>query len=524
MTTTKTNLDALFPAPYPPPSPLSPGRWPGITQDSTLALGRLLKENHEKWHIFFNDMHFHNHTSHHLLAIYYLGASPDLLDAAYQTHVSRMRPARKSPDPITSKNFHQHLGDENFYSGYLEFFSAVLLEKGAAATIEEYIFSPYANILAPELGKPPMKMLNRFLSGIFHPLIHTGYGVEFGLPGMVAEGLAQTAVHGPGGLTLVRPSLFQYASSISSDVINAAVNRLTKLMPSLVLESAQHALRFQHKPAQDGVHALTILSRILHDPAFSLAAIGLPVPDDSEENAFEHVVRVRGEAIVAHAEAWSVDGTSPEEVARKTEEIIWMNVMLYGVCGWSAREKSTNGKFKPDFFFMHMVTSVLFLHSLTAYLTPTSSTILLRTYLINALTWWVARGRPVPPLRAFFSSPDAPTAHPTEARAHPAPARDALVCADPSPNPWLPLLQTALVHPDDHLCKLQRALAHFAALYGATPKGHFAALAEGDAPLEGAGEMDGTLFVRAAGLTADALGWMREGDERRSWDFGGFYA
>ncbi|KAL6310289.1 hypothetical protein BKA93DRAFT_721631 [Sparassis latifolia] len=522
MMSTKANLDAQFPAPSPPPSPLSPGRWPGMSEESTLALRNLLKENHTKWHIFFNDLHYHNHTSHHLLALYYLGASPALLDAAYQNHVSYMRPARKSPEPIAAKNFHLHLGDENFYSGYVDFFSSVLSEKGAAATIEEYIFSPKVNIEAPMSGKPPMNMLNRFLSGVLHPLIHTGYGAEFGLLGMVAEGLAQAAVHAPGSPTLVSPSLFQRASSVSFDVVNAAVDRLTELMPSLVLESAQRALGVQHTQVKDGVHALTILSRILRDPAFSSTAIGLPVTDNSE-TPFQRVVRLRGEALVAHAEAWSVDGTSTEEVASKIEEIIWMNTIVYGVCGWGGRKTSANGKFKPDFFLLHSVTSAIFLHSLTAYLSPTSNSILLRTYFINCLAVWVSLGRPAPPLSAFFSSPDLPTAHPTEPGTHSDPTPGTLVREDMSPNPWLPILQTTLMYPDDHLCKLQRALAHFAALYGTTPKGHFAALARGDAPLEGAEKLDGTLFVRVAGLTADALGWMREGQEQKGYDFGGFY-
>ena len=31
-------------------------------------------------------------------------------------------------------------------------------------------------------------MLGRLLDAVIHPLIHVGYGVEFGLPGMVIEG------------------------------------------------------------------------------------------------------------------------------------------------------------------------------------------------------------------------------------------------------------------------------------------------------------------------------------------------
>ena len=76
----------------------------------------------------------------------------------------------------------------SFYAAYLKFFSNVLLDKGAAWTLEEYIFSPKANIEPPKAGGEPMHMVNRFLSGVIHPLIHTGYGAEFGLFGMFVEG------------------------------------------------------------------------------------------------------------------------------------------------------------------------------------------------------------------------------------------------------------------------------------------------------------------------------------------------
>ena len=89
-----------------------------------------------------------------------------------------------------------------------------------------------------------------------------------------------------------------------------------------------------------------------------------------------------------------------------------------------------------------------------------------------------------------------------------------------APNPWLGLVQSTLMHRDDHLCKLQRALAHFAALYGAVPRGHFARLG---VELPGADALDGTLFARVAGLSMDRVGWMREGQEMREWDFDGFY-
>ena len=100
------------------------------------------------------------------------------------------------------------------------------------------------------------------------------------------------------------------------------------------------------------------------------------------------------------------------------------------------------------------------------------------------------------------------------------PAKGTLVPEDPHPNPWLTLLQNTVMHRDDHLCKLQRSLAHFAALYGTAPAGY---LKELGVELEGAEKVDGSLFVRAAGLSMDRLGWVREGDEEKDWDFDPFY-
>ena len=75
----------------------------------------------------------------------------------------------------------------------MKFFTDVLLAKGPAATFEKYIFSPKFNIEGPmPCQNPPIAMTNRFLSGLLHPLIHTGYGAEFGLMGMFAEGLSSS--------------------------------------------------------------------------------------------------------------------------------------------------------------------------------------------------------------------------------------------------------------------------------------------------------------------------------------------
>ncbi|OBZ73399.1 hypothetical protein A0H81_07066 [Grifola frondosa] len=140
-------------------------------------------------------------------------------------------------------------------------------------------------------------MLNRFLAGILHPLIHTGYGCEFGLLGMIAEGLAQTAVHGPTAPVVIHPSLRNLTTSNAPNI-------------------------------HGDVHALSIVARILADPSFSHTSIGLPPPEGEDSSALQRVLRMRGDALLAHVQAWPVDGADAGDVERKIEELFWMNALF----------------------------------------------------------------------------------------------------------------------------------------------------------------------------------------------------
>lgn len=164
---------------------------------------------------------------------------------------------------------------------------------------------------------------------------------------------------------------------------------------------------------------------------------------------------------------------------------------------------------------MHLVTSSLLVVSQINTLSLSSASLLLRLYFLNALGLYVSRGRPSLPIADFYAGT---TAEPAPPIAAPTPAKDTILPAD-TPNPWLPMTQSTLVHPDMHLCKVQRALMYYAETYGGTAPGHFAALKE----VEGAEHLDGTLFIRVAGLTVDRLRWMREGQEQSKYDYSGFY-
>ena len=144
-------------------------------------------------------------------------------------------------------------------------------------------------------------------------------------------------------------------------------------------------------------------------------------------------------------------------------------------------------------------------------------------YFATSLVWYISRGRPELDIARFFGN--AATLHPVPPGPKPIPHQN--ISPSPTspyavtPDPWLPIIQSALTHPDEHLPTLQRALAEYSSYFGSTPAGYFSGTELKDAEL-----IDGTLFVRVAGLTAGRLGWGREGEPPSlsdMWETRGFY-
>lgn len=61
--------------------------------------------------------------------------------------------------------------------------------------LEKYIFSREFNFDGKLNDAEQPRMLDRFVGGLLHPVIHTGYGYEFGLPGIIAEGNAPGCIY-----------------------------------------------------------------------------------------------------------------------------------------------------------------------------------------------------------------------------------------------------------------------------------------------------------------------------------------
>ncbi|KAL4933814.1 questin oxidase family protein [Aspergillus undulatus] len=163
----------------------------GVTEDSAKAANEVLQEDLEKHHVYFNNMGFHNHIAHHILTIYALGASPSEIKAAYdrnKTYQRRRMPVHESvvQDLHDNEKFRSSLGKEKNYENFLEFFQREIEQKGTESVLNGYLFSGDENAES---------MMARLVGGLLHPIIHLGFGIEFNQPAIIAEALAQTAIH-----------------------------------------------------------------------------------------------------------------------------------------------------------------------------------------------------------------------------------------------------------------------------------------------------------------------------------------
>ncbi|KAF8310000.1 hypothetical protein DL93DRAFT_2062450 [Clavulina sp. PMI_390] len=461
------SLGTLFPSPSRPSEfwDQTPHNLPGVTSESTQKLVELLRLNDERYHVFFNSMGFHNHLTHHVLAAWSLGASAAELQQAFNEHASYQRKKPIPPEKITGHfsftNISYLLSSEKYYEGYRQFFADKLLRPdGISKTLEEFVFSREANHGASGSSSAGPMMLARFYGGVLHPMIHSGY-VEFGMPGMLAEGLSVACITNP-QLAIMMPPEFFHASSETDST--------------------------------PGQHSFDIVAEMLQDDRLKPHKIRKLNSSRPFEESMDNV----GAIVREYASKWVVPADGDKRTLQsKIEELQWLSAIIFGVGGWRPGHD-----FRSDFFLMHILTSSIFLPSLAAFLSPSSQSALLRGHFSTLLSYWIDRGRPSLYLGEFMDSVTATPSPPKEAPRRSSSNRNAPPDVIINNNPWLDIIQSVTHHPDEHLVKTIRALQHYARIYGGRPAGTF-----GATKLAGAERLDGTLFVRVAVNAMNAIGW-----------------
>ncbi|ETI19884.1 hypothetical protein G647_08899 [Cladophialophora carrionii CBS 160.54] len=276
-------------------------------------VAQLLQKNHEKWHMYFRDVAGHNHIPHAILSTFAMGGGPQELHRAYDDGESIQRPmppvslptVQEMSDPLKFRE-RMHILDQ--YPNFLAFFEQEIAAKGGdwQAVVLEHCFkrTPLSDLMMAQL-----------FEGLYHPFIHLGFGVEFGLSGLVAEGLAQTASHDPMYIDV----FFQKAEKLAQAGSVARQPLMDMYRQTRANDVIRTAPRMPDGPwkVRDGV-----LGR-----------------------AMDEIVRV--------AAQFQVDPTE-EDVERATAEMI-------SCAAWSCAASHKPGKErKIDFFLMHAVTSSIF--------------------------------------------------------------------------------------------------------------------------------------------------------------------
>ncbi|KAJ7448352.1 hypothetical protein FB451DRAFT_764655 [Mycena latifolia] len=464
----------------PPQSIASPAKQPILpglihcpsTHASAQMLEELLHKDYISHHCFFNDMGFHNHLSHHLIVAYDLGAPPALLKIIYDDEARILRPLDRQGEDITESNWTTRLAEPKAYGSYLAFFTDQIAKNGVHETLRRYV-------MAPEANGNGAAMFARFFAGIVHAFIQVAFGVELGQDYMVAEGLAMGAVSA------------------------------TDIMPNVLEPSGLPELG----PSTKGVTLLALLREVYNSPVLKP---GPYAPDLMSRFRQVTADPVRGAELKRIYAKWSVDASLTDaEFDARAEECLWQATLLLAATGKPHRAP------RLDFALMHILTSALCLPSLLKVLPdPIHKAQLLQGYARSTAMLVLICGRPridIPLLMSYTEFPSPPSPAPGGAHALGDPR------AEGETDPWIAILQNALHYKEPHFTKVIRALYYCARRYGTTPPGGAigARGADGKETHVGAGVMDGTVFVRAAGIVSEQLGWVVYGAKERSWDRSG---
>ncbi|KAJ7259148.1 hypothetical protein B0H12DRAFT_1109066 [Mycena haematopus] len=448
------------------------------THSSATVLEELLHKDYVSHHCFFNDRGFHNHLPHHLVAAYDMGATPALLKLIYEDLAPTLLPIDRQGEDITEKNWTARLGERKAYGSYLAFFADEITKKGLEETMRKYVMAPEAN------GNESL-MLARFLGGALHPFLQVGFGAEFGQDYMVAQGLAMAAV-------------------TSGETSKFVLDKPSGL-PEIVNTTK-------------GVTLLSLL-REVYDSA-SLKPIMPYEPDAFLSTRFNKFTENpdRGTELARIYAKWSIDtsltgAAAEQEFANKAEECLWQATLLFAATGRPNRAP------RLDFFLMHVLTSALCIPSLLSIVPdPIHKAQLLQGYARTSALYVLLRGRPrinIPLLMSYTEFPRPPAHAPpggSDALGGPNTAGET--------DPWLAIVQNALHHKDAHVLKVVRALYYCAVNYGGKVPGSAIGARDekGGETHVGTGVMDGTIFVRAAGVLTETMGWIAYGGKEGDWD------
>ncbi|KAK8113406.1 hypothetical protein PG984_013932 [Apiospora sp. TS-2023a] len=301
---------------------------------------RLLEYNHEAHHVFFRERAGMNHVTHSLLTCFALGIGVEELRKRYDDEAVNQRAMPPLDADLLGRLdepevFLQSMFNKAQYNTFLHFFrNKIAAAGGWKKVVHDYVFS------RTDVAE---RMLSSLFDGLYHPLIHLGLAIEFELPGLVAEALAQTATNDDCNLHGLFAKCEEEAAATTHNDQGPSPSMLQLLKTARETEELRTAPRWEDR--------------------FQMLRNG--------------VVDSRGSAAFARLAGSFRVRPDEDEIEFRTAEMI--SVVAY-MCGAAQRAGRPP---KIDFFWMHSVTSSVFL---------TNRARLLTRKVYTDLGWYVVAG------------------------------------------------------------------------------------------------------------------------------------
>jgi len=208
----------------------------------------------------------------------------------------------------------------------------LLKESKVTDVLNEYLFRNQA-------------MYDRLFSGVVHPFIHIGYGLEYDIPTLIAEGLAMCACTN------------DYQGKIYS--CNENIQSGASKSPRQIFDEIKSDNEFAN------------LTR-----------------NEDEDRIDDFVGRGGAKALAKYTSQWNVK-PDKDDLQNKMKELYEITALCYGTLTPKGKEY-----FKFDFYIMHCLTSAYFLPIYLDIITPDQAALLLKSHFSTLASFWVTAGRP----------------------------------------------------------------------------------------------------------------------------------
>lgn len=256
--------------------------------------------------------------------------------------------------------FKTYLGKEKYYHDFLVFFQKEIDEKGWQNVLNEYLFAR---------DERADDMLVRLYAGFLHPIIHLGFGIEFQQPAIMAEALAQAAVHD------------NWMKPLFLGCEKAAEAKRGKKQKGTIVELLEQGKN--HDKLSKSAH--------FEDGNKIREGILKRAPEEMIDLATEYTIDENDDLEEKTAEMINAAGMSRPTLSR--EQLIDRTTVYF-----TGAAQAPPHQIKFDFFYMHCVNCSIFfgnfIASINSFLTPATRRRLLEWKVWNDITMYISRGCP----------------------------------------------------------------------------------------------------------------------------------